>query len=104
MNKKRHYFVTIDKGDIREMSIPDNSVEYEIHATPEEMKEVEMLFVEKRKNAKDAAKFIGKPFDEWGADDERNEYETNLIKIYQKIYNLGTLTTKEKIKEIGLLN
>ena len=103
MNEKKHYFVTIDKEDIQEISIPDNGIEYEIYATHEEMKEVEMLFIEKRKNAKDAAKFLKKPFDEWGAHDERNEYETNLIKIYQKVYDLGTASTKEKIEKIGLL-
>lgn len=103
MNEKKQYFVTVDKEDIREMSIPESGTEYEIYASPNEIKEMEMLFVEKGKNAKDAVKFLGKPFDEWGADDERNGYEANLIKIYQKLYDLGTPATKEKIKEIGLL-
>lgn len=62
-----------------------------------------MLFDEKRKNAKGAVKYLKKPFDEWGANDERNGYETNLIKIYQKVYDLGTTSTKEKVEEIGLL-
>ncbi|WP_404452608.1 hypothetical protein LG329_00495 [Virgibacillus necropolis] len=102
MNSKKQYFVTVDTEDIRTMSIPDSGIEYEVHANADEIKEIEMLFVEKRKNAKQAVKYLGKPFDEWGADDERNEYDHHLMRIYQKIYDLGTTTTKEKIKEIGL--
>lgn len=102
MIEKKHYFVRIDKEEIRDMSIPESGIEYEIYATPDEMKEIEILFAEKHKNAKGAVKFLGEPFDEWGADDERSDYETSLIKIYQKVYQLGTPTTKEKIKEIGL--
>lgn len=85
------------------MSIPESGIEYEIYATPDEMKEIEMLFVEKRKSAKNALKYIGKPFDEWGVDDERNRYDKSLIKIYEKVYEHGVPITKEKINEIGLL-
>ena len=60
------------------------------------MKEVEMLFDEKRKNAKGAVKYLKKPFDEWGANDERNGYETNLIKIYQKVYDSWYYLYKRK--------
>lgn len=103
MNEKKQYFVTVDKEDIREISIPESGIEYEVYASPNERKEIEMLFVEKDKSAKGAVEFLGKPFDEWGADDERNRYDNNLIKVYQKIYELGTPSTKEKIKETGLL-
>ncbi|ASN05736.1 hypothetical protein CFK40_12310 [Virgibacillus necropolis] len=104
MNARKQYFVTVDTEDIREMSIPDSGIEYEIYADADEIKEVEMLFMEKRKKGKQAVEYIGKPFDEWGADDKRNKYDEYLVRIYQKVYDLGTSTTKEKIAEIGLLN
>lgn len=75
MTEKKHFFVTVDTQDIREMSIPDSGIEYEIIANQNEIEEMEDLFRKKNKNAKDAAKFLAKPFDEWGADDEREAYE-----------------------------
>ncbi|ASK63502.1 hypothetical protein CFK37_15735 [Virgibacillus phasianinus] len=102
MTERNQYFVAVDTEDIRDMSIPGNGTEYEIYANSDEIKEIETLFMAKNKNAKQAVKFLSKPFDEWGADDERNEYDQNLVRIYQKIYHLGTIATKKKIEEIGL--
>lgn len=100
--KKQPYFVTIDTEEIRETSIPDSGIEYEIFASADEIKEIKLLFTEKRKRAKQAVQYIRNPFDEWGADEERTQYNHHLIEIYQKVYELGTSSTKEKIKEIGL--
>ncbi|MFZ3576595.1 hypothetical protein [Virgibacillus sp. DJP39] len=103
MTEKKHYFVTVDTEEIRQFSIPGNGVEYEIVANHDEVKEVEMLLLEKEKNGKQATDYLNKPFDEWGVDDERKKYDQDLIKLYQKLYELGTKSTKEKITEIGLL-
>ncbi|GGB30174.1 hypothetical protein F3157_13350 [Virgibacillus dakarensis] len=103
MNQKKTYFVTVDTEDIREVSIPESGIEYEISATPEEIKEIEMLFMNKDKNAKKAVKFLGKPFDEWGADKERGSYDDHLMTIYQRLYDLGTEETRKRIKELDIL-
>lgn len=99
---RKKYFVTVDTEEISEVSLPDDGIEYEIYATPEEVKEIEVLFARKDENAKDAVKFVGKPFDEWGADAKRNKYEAYLITLYRKLYELGTDETKKKIKELNL--
>ncbi|WP_430785953.1 hypothetical protein VBD025_12510 [Virgibacillus flavescens] len=104
MSNKEQYFVTIDNEEIREISLPDSGIEYEIYANSEEIKDLELLFIEKKKNGQQAADFLKKPFDEWGADDERNKYEKDLVIIYQKIYDLGTPETKKKIDELGFLS
>ncbi|GIO24573.1 hypothetical protein [Oceanobacillus sp. J11TS1] len=102
MMTRKKYFVTVDTEEISEVSLPDDGIEYEIYATPEEVKEIEVLFARKDENAKDAVKFVGKPFDEWGADAKRNKYEAYLITLYRKLYELGTDETKKKIKELNL--
>ncbi|WP_234028578.1 hypothetical protein [Lentibacillus sp. Marseille-P4043] len=100
--ERKTYFVTVDTEDIREVSVPESGIEYEIKATQEEIKEIQMLFSKKDKNAKNAVKYLGKPFDEWGADDERTKYGNHLFSIYRKLYTLGTEKTKKKINELNL--
>ncbi|WP_255585127.1 hypothetical protein [Virgibacillus saliphilus] len=104
MPERKNYYVTVDTEEIREVSIPDNEIEYEIIATYDEKEEIEALFRMKDKNAKNAAKYIGKPFDEWGADDERKTYDDRLISIYQRLYALGTDETRSKIKKLGIID
>lgn len=103
MAEKKRYYVTIDTQDIREMSIPDGRVEYEIRAEEKDVKELKELFRNKDKNAADAIEYIGKPFDEWGADQERESYDQYQVDIYKKIYELGTQDTKNKIGELGII-
>ncbi|MFA1818581.1 hypothetical protein ACDX78_00040 [Virgibacillus oceani] len=103
MADKKHYFVTIDTQDIREESVPDGYIEYEITASENEIKELKELFRKKDKNAEAAIEYIGKPFDEWGADEERESYDQFLIGIYERIHALGTADTKSKIEELGII-
>ncbi|MEW9676691.1 hypothetical protein ABRT01_10970 [Lentibacillus sp. L22] len=100
--ERKTYFVTVDTGEIRDVSLPKNGIEYEIYATPEEVEEIEILFTKKGENANDAVKFLGKPFDEWGVDAKRNNYDAYLVAIYRKLYELGTDETKKKIKKLHL--
>lgn len=103
MDRKQHYFVKIAEKEINEMSIPDRSTEYEIVATHDEVEALRELFLEENKNAKKSVEYLAKPFDEWGADDERNSYDDHLITVYRNVYRLGTDKTKEKINELGIL-
>jgi len=102
MEKKR-FFVTVDTQQIRETSIPDGHVEFEVSADETELEELRELFRQKDKNASDAVGYIGKPFDEWGADEKRESYDQYQIDIYKKIYELGTQETKNKIGELGII-
>lgn len=98
----KNYFVTVDTQDIREMSIPDSGIEFEIIANPEEVKDIEKLFMAKNKNGRKAVKYINKPFNELEVDNERYNYDDHLITIYRRVYELGTTETKEKINQLGL--
>ncbi len=49
---RNKYFVTVDTEEISEVSLPDNGIEYEIYATPEEVKEIGVLFARKEKKCK----------------------------------------------------
>lgn len=101
--EKKHYFVTIDTQDIREFSLPDTGVEYEITANQKEIEELRELFMKKNKDASNATEYIGKPFDEWGADEERSAFNDHLLQIYKKIFQLGTEKTRAKIRELGII-
>jgi hypothetical protein len=103
MNKKR-YFVTISTKEIRETSVPDNGVEFEIIANQNEKEYIEALFKEKDQDSKNASMYLTKPFNEWGADDERSRYDDHMLNLYRKLYELGTEETKEKIDELGIIN
>ena len=103
MLEKKHYFVTVDTQDIREMSIPDNGIEYEIIAGPEDVEEIKHLFRAQNRETFNALGYLSKPFDEWGADDRRAAYDADLIRLYRRIFELGTEKTKEEIREMGIL-
>lgn len=104
MEDKKHYFVTIDTKQINEVSVPDSGIEFEIIANKKEVEDIEALFREKDEDSKNAAKYLAKPFNEWGADDERSRYDAHLVNLYRKLHELGTEETKEKINELGIIN
>ena len=101
MPLRKSYFVSLDKEEITEVSIPDTT-EFEIKATDSDIAELNNLFREKNKREKKAVEFLAKPFNEWGADDERDAYDNYLTSIYNRLYQLGTLETKQKIERMGL--
>lgn len=103
MTERKNYFVTIDTENIRETSVPEG-IEYEVFATQDEISEIRELFNEKEKSSKNAVKYLAKPFNEWGADNERRKYDDHLITLYQRIYELGTEETKANIKELGIFS
>ncbi|GAA0435435.1 MAG: hypothetical protein ACQEWU_04000 [Bacillota bacterium] len=100
---KKHYYVTVDTQDIREISIPDSGIEYEIIADAKEIEMLKKLFMKKNNYAELAIEYLVKPFDEWGADAERSAYSDHLITIYHELYKFGTEDTKAKIKKLGVI-
>lgn len=102
MAERKQFFISIDKEDVHETSVPDG-IEYEVIATQDEINEIRNLFEQKDKDTKNAVKFLAKPFNESGADKERKKYDDHLMTIFQRIYDLGTKKTKEEIKEQGII-
>ncbi|WP_390308128.1 hypothetical protein [Virgibacillus sediminis] len=104
MAEKKYYYVTVDTEEVREVSVPDSGIEFEIYATEGQVEELRQLFIKRNKRAVDASNYVHKPFDEWGADEERASYDKYMVEIYRKVYELGTARTKEKINELGIIN
>lgn len=104
MTDKNNYFVAVKTKEVREMPIDDDQVEFEIIATEDEVKEILELFHKMDNNSKETMQYIIKdPFDEWSADDERDEYEKNLELVYKRLFEFGTFDTKDKIKKLGII-
>jgi hypothetical protein len=104
MTTKKSYFVTLDTKEIRDISLDDNRVEYEIKADEQELLEIQQMFQTMDKESKDAVDDISiHPFDEAKVDGERETYDRSLISVYQRLYELGTAETKNKIKELGII-
>src|SRR5690625_1675740 len=97
MEERKSYFVSIEKEEITEVSIPDTT-EFEIKATDSDIAELNNLFREKNKSEKKTVVFVVKALNDWGADDEIEEYDIYLRSIYNLLYQLGTLETKQKIE------
>jgi len=104
MGGKKYYFVTIDTQDIRTMSIPDSGIEYEIIADEKEIEEIKELFHAQNRETFGALGFLAKPFDEWGVDDRRAAYDIELVRLYRKIFELGSEKTRNQIREMNILN
>src|SRR5699024_10976394 len=125
MPLRKSYFVSLDKQEITDVYIPDTTEleiketenkieelnnlytkkdkrEKKIKETENENEELNNLIKEKDKREKNAVEFLIKPFNEWGADDEREAYDDYLISIYDELYKLGTPETKQKIKRMRI--
>lgn len=101
--EKKTYYIAVHDGEITDIDTPTGEHKYEIEATNEEIKEIEILISRKRKHSGDATKFLAKPFNEQGVDNERQSHDDEQKKIYKMIYKLGTLKTKNELNELGIL-
>lgn len=80
-------------------------IEYEISATPEEKKEFEKLLHEVQAHDVELGNlFTFRHFDDKKIDRDHNEYQRGLNDVFDELYRLGTEETKEKIREIHLVN
>lgn len=105
MADKKLYYVTIDTKEVRPYSVPDNEIEFEIRATEEQVLEIEEVFAQLNKESKNAAEYIATtPFDEWGVDDERSQYQDDIKRLFHIIATLGTEESKKKLQEMGINN
>lgn len=101
MSNRKSYFVSISKQEITDISIPGSNG-FEIKATDDDIVELNRLFNKKDDHGTTAVEYLAKPFNEWGADDERDEFESYLMSVYRKLYELGTNETREQIKTMDI--
>ncbi|MDT8860982.1 hypothetical protein N0O92_12135 [Alkalihalobacillus sp. MEB130] len=80
-------------------------IEYEIEATPAEKKDLEDLLHEVQSHDLELGNLVTfRHFDDEVVDEDRNEYQRGLNDVYEELYRLGTAETKQKIKEIHMIN
>ena len=101
MNERKYYVVDIDAMEVREILI-DDGIEFEIIATPDEVKEIEILFHKMKDDSIESLKSILIPFNEQKVDAERESYDAHLISIFRMIHDLGTEKTKAKVASLEL--
>lgn len=101
-NKKDYYYISLVKGTVTEMSIPDTA-EYEVYATPADIEKITKLLDENHdRDVSFAALNIPfKPFAEDEVDKMREKDDDNLTEVFEFLYKLGTQETREKLKEVG---
>lgn len=107
--KKQKYYVNLHQlsmDAISPVKIPDPAlIQYEIEATPEELQQMEFVLEETQSHDMELRNlFTLRHFDDNLADEDRNEFQSGLNKVFEMIYKLGTPETKRQIEEIGLLN
>ncbi|KHF41286.1 hypothetical protein [Halalkalibacter okhensis] len=80
-------------------------IEYEIAATPAEKKALEDLLHEVQSHDLELGNLVTfRHFDDEKVDEDKNEYQRGLNDVYEELYRLGTAETKQKIKEIHMIN
>src|SRR5699024_1548584 len=101
MNERKYYVVDLDAMEVREILI-DDGIEFEIIATPDEVKEIEILFDKMKDDSIESLKSILIPFNEQKVDAERESYDSHLISIFRMIYDLATEKSKSKVVSLTL--
>ncbi|RBW71387.1 hypothetical protein [Bacillus taeanensis] len=100
MKNKQVYFVSLQSGEMRNQPWDDQLNYFEIKADPQEAKQLEHLLREVDKRDFNSNAFLLHHFNEEKVDGDREEYQYILEKVYQKVYELGTLETKEQLKTL----
>lgn len=101
MGQRKTHVVDLDAMKVRDTLIGDG-IEYEINATSDEVKHIEILFSELKQDTSESLKYLLLPFNEKKVDQERHAYDEHLLAIFRMLYNLGTQKTKEDIDSLGL--
>ncbi|RAL22036.1 hypothetical protein [Thermoflavimicrobium daqui] len=105
--EKKTYYIAVDlgpnAGEIHEQAHDFDAVyDFEIKATPQEIKELEHLFSEIAEEDLDTFIQAHLPYKNKERQAEHN-YDDRLEEVYRMIYRLGTEETKTRMKESGMI-
>ena len=107
--EKKTYYVTIHSGgmigEIKEhVDLNDSYYDFEIMATPEEIRRLKSLFEEAHNE--DVQSFVDAHIPLVSHDEFGNSvaFDQKLKRIYQTIYELGTPETKQKMEQTGVVS
>ncbi|HZH62170.1 MAG TPA: hypothetical protein VEY70_21910 [Metabacillus sp.] len=97
------YYVSVEAGDIQDSEFDDHFHYYEIEASKQQMEEIESILQEIKMTEYDPKPILTSLNEENGIE-AREEQHRLLIKLYDKIYQLGTTETKQEIRSLKIPN
>jgi hypothetical protein len=100
---KSTYYVSVQAGTVN-AGKGDAAFEFEIEATPEEIRELENLFAGAREADRRAYFRAHVPFLEYWHDKPNDDMDRTLEDVYRMIHRLGTPETKRHIEAMGVLD
>lgn len=97
------YYVSVEVGDIQDSPFDDHFHYYEIEASKQQLEEIESILQEIKMTEFDPKPILTSLNEENGIE-AREEQHRLLTKLYEKIYHLGTVETKQDIRSLKILN
>jgi len=101
--RKSTYYVSVQAGTVT-AGRGDAAFEFEIEATPDEIRELERLFAGAGEADNRAFWRAHVPFLEYGHDEPNDDADRQLAAVYRLIHRLGTPETKRHIEAMGVLD
>ncbi|SDI53489.1 hypothetical protein [Alteribacillus bidgolensis] len=102
--ERNTYYVQLEPSimGISEVKTSENTIQYEINATLKEKQTLEKKMNAVQKEDLSGGQILARVHDESKADHAKNEMQTEMKELYQKIYELGTPATRELFEELGI--
>jgi hypothetical protein len=99
---KKSYFASVQSKTVSETA-DDTIHQFEILANSAEISELKTLF--DSESSVDEIALVSMPITAFSSHPEESnqEYDSYLIRIFNKLYELGTLKTREHISEMNIL-
>ncbi|KQL56691.1 MULTISPECIES: hypothetical protein [Bacillaceae] len=100
--KRERFYVTVDMAvmKIAKEKIPDNTIQYEIYANQEEVDRIQAIIEQLKSEDFRQEEIFQRPFQEKKADEDKEMTDNELQELYTIIYDLGTVETKEVVKDL----
>ncbi|MEH7238917.1 hydrolase [Bacillus sp. JJ1562] len=100
---RKNYYVSVGSGEISQVK-SGSTWEYKIEATDEEVRQLRNLFEANYSNEVENFLRAHVPFVEYHYDSSNDKYDSNMLKIYQIINQLGDQEARDFIQSEGILD
>ncbi|MFC5713271.1 hypothetical protein ACFPU1_10775 [Thalassorhabdus alkalitolerans] len=107
--EKQKYYVNlnpISMDDISPVKIEDSDlIQYEVECTPDELQDLQKLLSETQSHDFDTKNLMpNRSLNEKIPESDRKEFQHDLDKVFEVIYQYGSPITRQQIEEIHLVN
>lgn len=100
---KKTYYIAVGSGEISQVK-SGSTWEYKIEATDEQIHQLRKLFDSNYASEVEGFLRAHVPFVEYHFDSSNDKYDTNMLKVFQMIYQLGDQEAKDFIQSQGILD